>query len=191
MTSDAIKSQITVIAAEHPALHEFISLNKNKHFVSRKIKTILENALLIEAGMLSTETQSMSVRKTEMTEQIKSSAKKPIVEKAISKSAVIQQKQSPLISALPTDAVSQWQASWYTASTDKSQDKKKPSEIISGGLFTCVSVLNVVFQHAFYESIRIIRLLLDDVGQQSIADIAKTVGGIHPHICPVSTFGFG
>jgi len=37
MTSDAIKSQITVIAAEHPALHEFISLNKNKHFVSRDL----------------------------------------------------------------------------------------------------------------------------------------------------------
>ncbi|MEL7657555.1 MAG: hypothetical protein AAGU75_16795 [Bacillota bacterium] len=109
MTSDAIKSQITVIAAEHPALHEFISLNKNKHFVSRKIKAILENALLIEAGMLSTETQSMSVRKTEMTEQLKSSVKKPIVEKAVSKSAVIQQKQSPSISALPTDAVTLWQ----------------------------------------------------------------------------------
>jgi hypothetical protein len=92
MTSDAIKSQITVIAEEHPALHEFISLNKNKHFVSRKIKAILENALLNESGADSDEKESKTIRKPGMAENFKPSDTKPIVEKEETKNVITRQK---------------------------------------------------------------------------------------------------
>lgn len=103
MLSIKICSQITVNAFEYPELHRFMSDNKNKHFVSRRIKEFAEKALVDERS-ISTNDEKSRLMPLESSQPAKFST-------AVTTPAKVDQKKMTAKLSLPKGALQMWQNS--------------------------------------------------------------------------------